>query len=105
MGIVVKPLAGLSAETKREVQSSQTKNEKVYCDISEEYYDMKDLEFCHIEAKTFGIFNDSQVNDSENIRLAHRRYNRMMGTMNYNDFKAHYKSNSATIDKQLNLAA
>ena len=105
LGIVVKPLTGLSAETKREVQSSQTKNEKVYCDINEKYYDMKDLEFCHIEAKSFGLFNDSQVNDSENIRLAHRGYNRMMGKMNYNDFKAYYKSNSATIDKQLNLAA
>ena len=105
LGIVVKPLAGLSAETKREVQSSQTKNEKVYCDISEEYYDMKDLEFCHIEAKTFGLFNDAQVNDSENIRLAHRRYNRHMGTMNYNDFKVYYKKNKATLDEQLNLVA
>ena len=105
LGIVVKPLTGLSAETKRKVQSSQTKNEKVYCDISGKFYDMKDLEFCHIEAKTFGIFNDVQVNDSENIRLAHRRYNRHMGTMNYNDFKEYYKDNSVTINEQLNLAA
>tara|TARA_B100001063_G_scaffold90034_1_gene83846 strand:+ start:43 stop:1689 length:1647 start_codon:yes stop_codon:yes gene_type:complete len=105
LDIIVQPRTGLSNSIKNEVRTKQTVGTEIKCDISGRFYSIEHLEYCHIEAQSFGIFNDSQVNEKENIRLAHRRYNRMMGTMNYNDFKKTYKSNPNKIDEQLNLAA
>ena len=105
LDIIVEPRTGLSSGIKNEVRTRQTVGTEIKCDISGRFYSIEDLEYCHIEAHSFGIFNDSQVNEKENIRLAHRRYNRMMGTMNYNDFKKSYESNPNKIDEQLNLAA
>ena len=105
LDIIVKPRTSLSNSTKNEVRTRQTVDTEIKCDINGRFYSIEDLEYCHIEAHSFGIFNDSQVNEKENIRLAHRRYNRMMGTMNYNDFKKSYKSNPNKIDEQLNLVA
>ena len=64
---------------------------------------MAAAEVAHIEANSMGLLNDTEVNEPENIRLAHSRYNRMMGTMNYTAFKKWYKSNSIRIDEQLML--
>ena len=103
LGVIVKPLQGLSADDKREIISRQTEGLEIICDISDKPYPIEDLEYCHIEAESFGLLNSTQVNEPKNIRLAHRRYNRMMGTMNYTAFKEHYKSNSKTIDRVLVL--
>ena len=103
LGVVIEPRKMLSADDKRKIRTRQTKGEKIICDISGEAYPIDELEYCHIEAKSFGMLNSEEVNEPENIRLAHRRYNRMMGTMNYNVFKKHYDSNSVIIDTQLRL--
>ena len=103
LGIRVKSLKSLSAENKRIIITAQTKDEKVFCDISNRPYSLNELEFCHIEGNSFGVLNEKQVNEPKNIRLAHRRYNRMMGTLNYHSFKEIYKTNFKRIDEQLNL--
>jgi hypothetical protein len=103
LGVVVEPRKVLSAEDKRKIRTRQTKGEEIICDISGKAYPIDELEYCHIDAKSFGLLNSTEVNEPENIRLAHWKYNRMMGTMNYNAFKKHYKSNSKTIDTQLML--
>ena len=103
LGIRVKSLKSLSAENKRIIITAQTKDEKVFCDISGRSYSLNELEFCHIEGNSFGVLNEKQVNEPKNIRLAHRRYNRMMGTLNYHSFKEIYKTNFKKIDEQLNL--
>ena len=103
LGVVVQSLKQLSADDKRAIRTKQTKGEEIICDISARPYPIDELEYCHIEANSMGMLNSTEVNEPENIRLAHRRYNRMMGTMNYNAFKEHYSSNSKTIDTQLML--
>ena len=103
MGVRVKSLKSLSAENKRIIRTSQTKNEEVICDISNRPYSFDELEFCHIEADSFGVLNEKQVNEPKNIKLAHRKYNRMMGTLNYHSFKEVYMKNSKRIDEQLDL--
>ena len=103
LGVVVQSLKQLSADDKRSIITKQTKDEEIICDISGRPYPMDELEYCHIEANSMGLLNSTEVNEPENIRLAHRKYNRMMGTMNYNAFKEHYNSNSKTIDTQLML--
>ena len=103
LGVRVKSLKSLSAENKRIIRTSQTKNEEVICDISNRPYSFDELEFCHIEADSFGVLNEKQVNEPKNIKLAHRKYNRMMGTLNYHSFKQVYKKNSKRIDEQLDL--
>jgi|TARA_Y100000296_G_C5156086_1_gene249159 hypothetical protein len=103
LDIIVKPLTGLSIDTKRKVRTRQTEGTKIKCDMNGRFYPIEDLQYCHIEAKSLGLFNDNQVNDPENIRLAHKNYNRMMGTLNYHSFKEVYKKNSKRIDEQLGL--
>ena len=103
LGVVVKPLTGISADAKRAIRTKQTIGEEIICDISGRPYLIDELEYCHIEANSMGLLNDTEVNEPENIRLAHRRYNRMMGTMNYTAFKEWYKSNPIRIDEKLML--